>query len=63
MSDLFALAIAVQLTSDEVRSAQPDAPVVTTRQRPHRTRARTAVALRWLADRLDASGRERVRTV
>jgi hypothetical protein len=56
MYELFALPIVVQLTRDEVRSARPDAPVVATRQRPHRTRANTAIALRWLADHLDASG-------
>jgi hypothetical protein len=56
MSDLFALPIVVQLTRNEARAALPDAPVVATRPRPRRTRAHTAMALRWLADHLDASG-------
>jgi hypothetical protein len=55
MSELFALPIVVQLTRIQARSARPDAPVVATRPRPHRTRARSAMALRWLADHLDAS--------
>jgi hypothetical protein len=56
MYDLLAVPIVVQLTRDEARSARPDAPIVATRPRPHRARARTAMALRWLADHLDASG-------
>jgi hypothetical protein len=61
MYELLALPIVVQLTRDEARSAWPDAPVVTTEGRPQRKQARlrTAMALRWLADQLDASGRQR----
>jgi len=64
MYELLALPIVVQLTRDEVRSALPHAPVMVTQQRPHRTRTRAAMALRGLADHLDASGsRARPRTV